>query len=92
MNKTDKKDGFYIITFRSANHCIQTEKKAGKQSGITVIPTPVELTTGCGLSLRFPVDDFSAVKVFYDTLTVPAEVYFIHNKKIDGKRMTEKLL
>jgi len=89
---TSNGDGFYVMAFSSANHSIQTEKKAKELFEITVIPTPEELMNDCGLTIKFHCGDIDAIKAFYNTLTIPADVYFISNIKTDGKRKTEKIL
>ena len=88
----DKSDGFYVMAFRSANHSIQTQKKASKLFKITVMPTPRELTNDCGIAIRLDSCNFAEIEAFHKTLTVPADVYFLSNEKINGKRKVEKLL
>ena len=89
---TDKKDGFYVMAFSSVNHSIQTENKANELFNIAMIPTPGELTNDCGLTIKFLDGEYKAIEKFFQTLTVPADVYFLSNEKLNGKRMTEKLL
>ena len=89
---TERNDGFYVMAFHSVNHSIQTEKKAKELFELTVIPTPRELTNDCGITIKFQSSDIAAIEAFHKTLTVPADVYFLSNDKIDGKRKTEKLL
>ena len=88
----DRDDGFYVMAFKSANHSIQTEKKAIGLFRLTVIPTPRELTNDCGLTIKFLDGDIDAIKAFHETLTVPADLYFLSNEKTDGKRKVEKVL
>ena len=88
----DWNDGFYVMAFASANHSIQTEKKADKLFRVTVIPSPRELTNDCGLTIKFLDSDIAAIKAFHQTLTIPADLYFLSNEKHDGKRKVEKLL
>lgn len=55
-------ENFYIIVFNSTHHAISTEqrlKEEGKE--IMMIPTPREITSSCGLSLRFNGDDLEFV-------------------------------
>ena len=88
----DRNDGFYVMAFSSANHSIQTEKKAKELFKLTIIPTPRELTNDCGLTIKFLDGDVAAIKAFHETLTVPADLYFLSDEKTDGKRKAEKLL
>ena len=87
----DKNDGFFVMAFNSVSHSIQTEKKARELFKIAVIPTPGELTNDCGLTLKFHDTDIDAIKAFQETLTIPTDVYFLSNEKINGKRMAEKI-
>ena len=87
----DKNSGFYVMAFNSTNHSIQTEKKAKELFRITVIPTPRELTNDCGLAIKFLDFDINLIKSFYDTLSVPADLYFLSEEKINGKRRVEKI-
>ena len=88
---TGKAEGFYVMAFNSANHAIQTEKKAKELFRISVIPTPRELTNNCGLSIKFLDGDVDDIVRFYETLTVPADLYFMSAEKYKGKREVVKL-
>ena len=88
----NRSDGYYVMAFHSVNHSIQTEKKASKLFKLTVIPTPRELTNDCGIAIKFHDRDIDAIEAFFKTLSVPADVYFLSNEKIDGKRRSEKIL
>ncbi|WP_129599839.1 DUF3343 domain-containing protein [Anaerophilus nitritogenes] len=47
---------FYIISFESTHHAIQTEIKLKKNFSIETIPTPREISASCGLSIKFPCE------------------------------------
>ena len=87
----DKNDGFYVMAFNSTSHSIQAEKKAKELFRAIVIPTPGEITAGCGFAIKFLENDGDAIKEFMAALTVPAELYFLGNKKNNGKREIEKI-
>ena len=89
---TDRNEGFYVMAFNSTSHSIHTEKKAKELFRIAVIPTPRELTNDCGLAIKFLDSDIAAIKDFYETLTIPADLYFLSDEKTDGKRKAEKVL
>jgi len=84
--------GFYVMVFSSANHSIQTEKKARERFRITVIPTPREIASDCGLAIKFLDTEISAIKTFHNSLTIPADLYLLSNEKIGEKREVEKVL
>lgn len=52
---------FYIITFDSTHHAIQTEKLLKKTFKVEMIPTPREISASCGLSIKFSVGLFSKI-------------------------------
>ncbi|MTI65017.1 MAG: DUF3343 domain-containing protein [Firmicutes bacterium] len=58
-----KKETYGVITFKSTNHAIKGEK-ALKNINIKIktIPTPREITSSCGLSIKFNLDDLLKVK------------------------------
>ena len=44
---------FYVIAFDSTHYAISTEKKlTASGAPITMVPTPREISTSCGLSIR----------------------------------------
>ena len=88
----DRNDGFYVMAFSSANHSIQTQEKANKLFKLTVMPTPRELSNDCGIAIRFNDCGIAEIEAFHKTLTVPADVYFLSNEKINGKRKVEKVV
>lgn len=44
---------FYVITFDSTHKAIKTEKIAKEKLDVELIPTPREISSSCGLSLKF---------------------------------------
>ena len=87
-----RNEWFYLLAFNSTSHSIQTEKKANELFQISVIPTPRELANDCGLAIKFHGSDFAAIKDFHESLTIPADLYFLSAEKINGKRKVEKIL
>ncbi|TCO77996.1 DUF3343 domain-containing protein [Marinisporobacter balticus] len=52
---------FYVISFESTHHAIQTETRLKKDFTIETIPTPREISASCGLSIKFSLEKFSEV-------------------------------
>jgi hypothetical protein len=77
---------FYVISFDSTNHAIQTEKNIMKYFEIAIIPTPREITRSCGLSIKICSLDIEKIKEYVNSLTIPYGLYSVSNKKINGKR------
>jgi len=89
---TSNNDGFYVMAFHSVSHSIQTEKSAREIFNFTVVPTPRELANDCGIAIKFNNCDFTEIEAFHGLLKIPADVYFITNERINGKREVKKLL
>ncbi|WP_026895381.1 DUF3343 domain-containing protein [Clostridiisalibacter paucivorans] len=78
-----------IITFESTHHAIRGENIIKKLiNNIRTIPTPREITTSCGLSIKFDISDKNAIieTIKKSNLAIKG-IYKItkkgHEKKID---------
>jgi len=89
---TSNNEGFYVMAFHSVSHSIQTEKSAREIFDLTIIPTPRELANDCGIAIKFNNCDYAKIEEFHSLLKIPADVYFIKNERINGKREVKKLL
>lgn len=90
MDQNLRKD-FYMIAFDSANHAILTEKQAAARFAVSMIPTPREISSGCGLSLKFRTHEEDSFREFFKTLKVPCKLYHLSEKREDGTRQAWKL-
>lgn len=54
---------YAVLTFESTHHAISGEK-VFKEAGLQfkTIPTPREITSSCGLSIRFDLEDLEVAK------------------------------
>lgn len=75
-----------MIAFDSASHAILTEKQAAARFAVSMIPTPREISSGCGLSLKFRDRDEESFRQFFKLLKVPCRLYHLSEKKEDGTR------
>ncbi|WP_130862070.1 DUF3343 domain-containing protein [Bacilliculturomica massiliensis] len=82
---------FLLITFSSASHCIETEKKAREDFNVHIIPTPREISASCGMALRFTGTTPQDVSRFFSELDVPSQFFAMGSRGEDGKRPAEKL-
>ncbi len=80
---------FYVLSFESTSHAIQTEKLMKGKFATVTIPTPREITHSCGLSVKLLAPDLNAVMVFLDALKVPYGFYRLSEGKTEGKRSVE---
>ena len=85
------KDFFYVVSFNSTNHAIQSEKILAGQFKIAVIPTPREITQSCGLSIRIYDYGLDKITDFLAGLTVPCRLYRLSVEKKDGKRELQQI-
>lgn len=57
----DRSNDSFVVTFDSTHDAIAAQKTLGTR-GYQVIPTPTEISTGCGIALRFHSGDILEVK------------------------------
>lgn len=82
------KQGDYVAIFHSIHKVLKAEKLL-KQAGVRflLIPVPRQLTSDCGLALRFAPEDWSAVSgVLLPAHLPPAE---FHQRNEDGYRVAQ---
>lgn len=82
---------FYLITFASANHCIEVERRAKADFQVNIIPTPREITASCGMALRFNKRELWEVEGFFNQLDVPSQFFVFGYKGQNGQRPFERL-
>lgn len=82
---------FYVISFQTTSHSMQTEKLAKESFDITMIPTPRDITANCGLSIRFNENDLEKIIEFYDSLNIPCDLYCLSKEAVNGKREVKKI-
>ena len=54
----------------------------------SVVTTPRDVSLGCGLSVRFEIEDFAAVKRVYRELRPTNLIGFYRIDRLDGNRLT----
>ena len=86
-----KNEVYGVLTFESTHHPISGEK-VFKEAGLKfkTIPTPREITSSCGLSIRFNLDDLeNIVEKIKETELAIKGVYKL--TKINHKYSVEKI-
>jgi len=78
--------GFYLLAFDSTQHSMKADKLAAGHFRAAIVPTPTEITSGCGFSLRFYEGDAEVLLDFAHKLPVPAKLYHLGEKGPDGRR------
>lgn len=52
----------YIVAFNSTHHAIRTDKVLNEKNlKVTTLPTPREISSSCGISVRFLKEDMDTV-------------------------------
>lgn len=86
-----KKETYYVVTFESTNHAIKGEKLL-KELGVDfkTIPTPREITSSCGLSIRFDLRLLNTVKSIVEDDKLSIKGIYKINKE-GNKRTAEEI-
>lgn len=76
-----KEEIFDLVTFESTHSAIKAEKELNKAGlEVRIIPVPREITAGCGLSVRFNIEDLSEVKNIINNNDIEASGYYTLKK------------
>ncbi len=83
---------FYVISFEST-HAAMAANKALSASGraFAMIPTPREISAGCGMSLRFAAADDAEARAAAEGVAEARGLAALHAKEGQGFRLVEKL-
>ena len=78
---------FGIASFRSRQQVLKFEG-ALRRSGVRVevITTPRDVSVGCGLSVRFDLNDADRVREVYNQLHPSNLIGFYRVERVDGQR------
>jgi hypothetical protein len=69
---------YYVITFASTHSAISTEKHLKQNFKIVVMPTPREISSGCGIAVRFSISDFDPIYLEINELPLNKKMYSIY--------------
>ena len=87
-----KSKEYYILAFDTTTDAMQAEKLLKDKFNIAIMPVPREISSGCGLSIRFQEPDEQAIiEHLKATPLINGTLYKMNTQKIDGKRTTYKL-
>lgn len=82
---------YYILSFETTTNAMQAEKLLKDAFSIAIVPVPREISSGCGLAIRFQDPDENAIIEYLKTVPIEGTLYKLCTKKVDGKRKTDKL-
>lgn len=86
-----KSEYYYIMSFKTTTDAMQAEKYAKSRISSAIMPVPREISSGCGLALRFIDEDEKTVLSFCQDAPVTGTLYRMHTHRIDGRHPTERL-
>ena len=75
---------YYIISFSNTHSAITAEKHLKQHFKIVILPTPREISKGCGISIKFAADDLNGIINSLSSISLSDELYSIHHYS-DGK-------
>lgn len=83
---------YYILAFDTTTDAMQAEKLLKEKFHIAIMPVPREISSGCGLSIRFQNPNEAAILQYLrSTPLISGTLYKMNTQKIDGKRQINKL-
>lgn len=79
------------MAFESAKTAIAAEAYAKERIASAIMPLPSEISSGCGLALRFPHSSKEEILAFCETFPLPFVLYRMNTERINGIRKVIKL-
>lgn len=86
-----KEKEYLILAFKTTADAMQAEQYLKKHFSIAVMPVPREISSGCGLAIRFLNPDETAIQNFLKTSPLDFTLYKMSTEKVNGKRLVEEL-
>lgn len=84
-SKTDSSYQQYLITFYNTTHTMETYADAKKRFPVAIMPVPRLISKSCGLAIEYQGKKPSIFQAYFDTLTVPSQLFFIETPAV-GER------
>lgn len=82
---------YYIMSFKTTTDVMQAEKYAKSRITAAIMPVPHEISSGCGLALRFMEENEIKVLSFCKETPVSGTLYKMYTHTTDGHHPLEKL-
>lgn len=82
---------YYILAFETTTNAMQAEKLLKDIFKIAIMPVPREISSGCGLAIRFQEPDETAIIEHLKTSPVEGTLYKLCTKKVNGRRNVDRL-
>lgn len=82
---------YYILAFENTRDAISGMEYAKQRICYAVMPIPSEISSGCGLAIRFPHDSEENILIFCRDIPLSCTLYRMKKEKINGVRPVTKL-
>lgn len=83
---------YFILAFETTADAMQAEQSLKEHFSIAIMPVPREISSGCGLAIRFPDPDETAIIDFLKDSTIIGTLYRMSTTKINGKHPIQQLI
>lgn len=68
---------YYVITFVNTHSAITMEKLLKKFYNIVIMPTPREISRGCGIAIRFSKEDYDGILERLEESSINRKMYSV---------------
>lgn len=82
---------YYILAFDTTDSVMAAEACLRDRFSISIMPVPREISTGCGLAIRFREPDETAILDFLNSGTLECALYKMNTKRTGGKHPVERI-
>lgn len=83
---------YYLIAFETTTAAMEAEAYLKPHFSIAIMPVPREITSGCGLAVRFQNPNIEEILAFLKKSPLTGSLYKMGTSKLNGKRPVECLL
>jgi len=86
-------ENFCLMTFISTQHALRAEKTLEKNKIIDfiIVPTPRDISNGCGLSIKFICEEQETIKELISDNDITYAGIYSFKKNEDNKNLVEKI-
>lgn len=70
---------YRIVSFANTHGAMAAEKHLKKQFKIVTLPTPREISRGCGIAIRFGAEDYDSVCEILTSSNLDKALYSIYH-------------
>lgn len=86
-----KPEFYYIMAFDTTTDAMAAEKYARDRIASSVMPVPREISSGCGLALRFMENDERSILAFCKDAPLHGTLYQMETRRVQGHHPIRKI-